>query len=77
MDALSTVKHWIGELTEVMLMLLALAIVAAILVGQQLPFFGNVTDNIMGFVKTLGDGGLAGLIALGFIMWLFAPRKMA
>ncbi len=77
MDALSTVKHWIGELTDVMLMLLALAIVAALLVGQQLPFFGNVTGNIMGFVKTLGDGGLVGLIALGIIVWLFAPRKMA
>jgi hypothetical protein len=76
MDALTAVKRWIGELTDVMLMLLALAIVAAVLVGHQLPFFGNVTGNIMAFVKTLGDGGLAGLIALGIILWLFARRKL-
>jgi hypothetical protein len=77
MDALRTVKGWIGALTEVGLMLLALAIVAALLVGATLPFFGNVTANIMGLVKSLGDGGLVGLITLGIIIWLFSERKMA
>jgi len=77
MDALHTVKNWIGALTEVGLMLLALAIVCALLVGSQLPFVGNVTNNIMAFVKTLGDGGLVGLIALGIILWLFANRRLA
>ena len=43
MDALGRVKSWIGALTEIGLMLLALAIVAALLVGANLPFFGNVT----------------------------------
>ncbi len=77
MDALHTVRSWIGALTEIGLMLLALAIVAALLVGQSLPFFGNVTGNIMALVKTLGDGGLIGLIALGIILWLFSNRKLA
>jgi hypothetical protein len=40
--ALGRVKGWIGGLTEIGLMLLALAIVAALLVGSNLPFFGNV-----------------------------------
>ncbi|HTV38179.1 MAG TPA: hypothetical protein VMF12_17245 [Xanthobacteraceae bacterium] len=77
MDALRTVKTWIGALTEIGLMLLALAIVAALLVGASLPFFGNVTGNIMALVKGLGDGGLVGLITLGVIIWLFSERKMA
>jgi hypothetical protein len=77
MDALRTVKNWIGALTEIGLMLLALAIVAALLVGASLPFFGNVTANIMALVKALGDGGLVGLITLGIIVWLFSERKMA
>ena len=77
MDALRTVKNWIGALTEIGLMLLALAIVAALLVGASLPFFGNVTGNIMALVKALGDGGLVGLITLGIIIWLFSERKMA
>jgi hypothetical protein len=77
MDALGRVKAWIGSLTEIGLMLLALAIVAALLVGANLPFFGNVTGNIMALVKSLGDAGLVGLIALGIILWLFSGRKVA
>jgi hypothetical protein len=77
MNALQTVKMWIGALTEVGLMLLALAIVAALLVGGQLPFFGNVTANIIAFVKDLGGNGLVGLIALGVILWLFSKRSLA
>jgi hypothetical protein len=77
MDALSAVKSWIGVLTEIVLMLLALAIVCAMLVGANMPFFGNVVNNIMAMVGDLGKNGLVGLIALGLIMWLFANRKMA
>jgi len=77
MDALQRIKGWIGSLTEIGLMLLALAIVAALLVGANLPFFGNVTNNIMALVKALGDDGLVGLITLGVILWLFAGRKVA
>jgi hypothetical protein len=77
MDALNRIKHWIGSLTEIGLMLLALAIVAALLVGTNLPFFGAVPANIMALVKSLGDGGLVGLITLGIIVWLFSERKMA
>jgi len=77
MELLQRIKEWIGSLTEIGLMLLALAIVAALLVGANLPFFGNVTGNIMGLVKSLGDGGLVGLITLGIILWLFAGRKVA
>ncbi len=77
MDALQRVKSWIGSLTEIGLSLLALAIVAALLVGANLPFFGSVTANIMALVKSLGDAGLVGLITLGIIIWLFSQRKVA
>ncbi len=77
MDAINTVKSWIGALTDVVLMLLGLAIVCAMLVGGSLPFFGNVVGNIMSLVGDLGKNGLVGLIALGIILWLFANRKMA
>jgi hypothetical protein len=77
MDALNAVKHWIGALTEIGLMLLALAIVCALLVGQNLPFFGGVVGNITALIKDLGANGLVGLIALGLIIWLFSHRKLA
>ena len=77
MKGLESIKSWIGALTELGLMLLALAIVAALLVGTNLPFVGNVVGNIMALVKDLGANGLVGLIALGIILWLFSNRKMS
>jgi hypothetical protein len=77
MKGIETLKEWVGALTELGLMLLALAIVLALLVGSNLPFFGTVTANLMGMVKDLGANGLVGLIALGLILWLFSNRKMA
>ncbi len=76
MKGIDVIKGWVGALTELALMLLALAIVLALLVGSQLPFFGNVTANVMAFVKDLGSNGLVGLITLGLILWLFSNRKM-
>ena len=77
MDAMSRVKMWIGGLTDIGLMLLALAIVAALLVGGTLPFFGGVVTNIIGLVTELGKNGLAGLIAVAIILWLFSRRTLA
>jgi hypothetical protein len=76
MKAIDTIKNWVGALTELGLMLLALAIVLAILVGSNLPFFGAVTANLMGWVKDLGSNGLVGLISLGIIFWLFQNRQL-
>jgi hypothetical protein len=77
MKGIETIKEWVGALTELALMLLALAIVLSLLIGANLPFFGTVTANIMAWVKDLGENGLVGLLALGFILWLFSKRKMA
>ena len=68
------VRTVISELIDIGLLLLALAIVLTLLVGGTLPFFGSVAENITSLVKTLGDNGLVGLIALGVILWLFANR---
>jgi len=77
MDAINQIKAWIGAITDIGLMLLALAIVASLLVGGTLPFFGGVVVNIVGLIKDLGANGLVGLIALGVIIWLFAKRSLA
>jgi hypothetical protein len=78
MNAIQTMKSWIGALTDLGLMLLGLGIVCALLVGgQNIPFFGNVSANIMAFVKDLGSNGLVGLIALGIVLWLFSHRTVS
>lgn len=77
MDAVGSLKSWIAALTDIGLMLLALAIVASLLIGGALPFFGGVVGNIVSMVKDLGSNGLVGLITVGIIMWLFSKRSMA
>jgi hypothetical protein len=77
MTGLTTIKSWIGALTEVALMLLALGITLALLAGPQVPFLGNVVGNIISLVKELGSNGIVGLIALGVIVWLFSNRNLS
>jgi hypothetical protein len=72
MDFINMVKGWIGALTELGLMLIALGVVAGLLVGANVPFIPAVTTNIISFVDSLGKAGLVGLLALGFILWLLA-----
>ena len=67
-------KKWIGQVTELGLLLIALAIVLDVLVVGELPFFGGVVNELIGLIDTLGDNGIVGLIAVAIILWLFAKR---
>lgn len=72
---LDNAKKVIGAVTELGIALLALAIVASLLVGQSnMSFLGDVVGNITGLVQQLGSAGLAGLISLGVVLWLFQRR---
>lgn len=68
-------KRWLGQITELGLLLIALAIVLQILVGPQLAFFDNVVANLINIISQLGDNGVVGLIAIAIILWLFAKRN--
>ena len=69
---LDNAKKAIANLTEIGVALLALAIVASLLVGaSNMAFFGGVVGNITSLVSQLGNAGLAGLISLGVVLWLF------
>ncbi|MGA2171748.1 MAG: hypothetical protein ABSG82_01875 [Sedimentisphaerales bacterium] len=69
------IKKWLAEITEIALLLIALGIAVEILFGNAVPFFGGVVANITALLKTLGDNGLVGLIALGIIMFLFYRKR--
>jgi hypothetical protein len=68
-------KKWIAQITELGLLLIALAIVLQILVGTNIVFFGDVVGNLTNLIGNLGDNGLVGLIAIAIILWLFAKRS--
>ena len=67
-SVIKTVRDFITGLTGVLASVIGLGIVAAIVFGGEVYFFGNVIDTIMGYVVMLGDNGLAGLIVLLIVM---------
>jgi len=75
MHFLEELKRWLGEITEISLLLIALGIAVEILFGNTVPFFGGVVANLTALLNTLGDNGLVGLIALGIILFLFYRKK--
>ena len=75
MHFLEELKRWLGEVTEIFLLLIALGIAVEILFGNTVPFFGGVVANLTALLTTLGDNGLVGLIALGIILFLFYRKK--
>ncbi|MGA2071631.1 MAG: hypothetical protein ABSG97_09805 [Sedimentisphaerales bacterium] len=76
MQFFTEIKKWLGEITEIALLLIALGVAVEILFGTNtVPFFGQVVGNITGLLKTLGENGLVGLIALGIIIYLFNKKR--
>jgi hypothetical protein len=73
---LQNVRVWLREITELGLLLVALAVVLQILFGgSTIPFIGgDVVGNITALVGKLGNDGLVGLISIGIILYLFQRR---
>ncbi len=75
MRFLEEIKRWLGEVTEILLLLIAVGIAVEILFGKVVPFFGGVVGNLTALINTLGENGLVGLIALSIIFYLFYRKK--
>ena len=71
MNALNMVKDLIGQLTGIVVALIALGVEAVVVFGGGLPFVGGVLDGLLGLVNTLGDTGLVGLIVLAVLLDLY------
>lgn len=72
---LDGIKRWLIQLTELGLLVVALFVVLQILFGPDPGFLiANVVGNLLALIKSLGDSGLVGLIAIGIILWLFSKR---
>jgi len=76
MRILEEVKRWLGEITEIALMLIAIGIAVEILFGTTVPFFGGIVTNLTALLNTLGQNGLVGLIALSIILYLFNRKRV-
>ena len=53
-----SVKRFLVQVTEMGLLLIALAVVAGVIVGPgNVPFVGEVVSNLTALIKSLGDSG--------------------
>jgi uncharacterized membrane protein YcfT len=77
MQFLVELKKWLGEITEISLLLIALGIAVEILFGNTAFFGTSIVANITNLLRILGDNGLVCLIALGIILFLFRKRAVA
>ena len=66
MDSLiSKTKDYLNKFLEVGVLLLAVSVIAEILFGPNVPFFGSqVTSNLIELLNNLGDQGIAALIII-------------
>ena len=72
---ISNVTRYLNKFLEVGVLLLAVSIVAEILFGPDVPFFGShVTKNLINLLNSLGEQGIAALIIVFAV--IFAYRKL-
>ena len=77
---IKSVKGWVKDITEVGVLLIALSVVLALLLGDNVPFLSgaaDVVDNITAMIGNLGEQGMVGLIALGVILYIFNRKEKA
>ena len=72
---ISKVKYYLNSFLEVGVLLLAVAVIAEIIFGPKVAFFGTqVTDTLIGLLNRLGNQGIAALIIVFAV--IFAYRKL-
>ena len=70
-----TVKYYLNKFIEVGVLLLAASVLAEIIFGPDVAFFGSqVTKNLVALLNTLGDQGIAALIIVFAV--IFTYRKL-
>ena len=74
MQGFETVKQWLRQITDIGLLILALLFLAQIVFGSAWPGKVDIVSSLITAVKQFGDAGLAGLIGIGIIVWLFSRR---
>ena len=69
------VKYYLNKFIEVGVLLLAASVLAEIIFGPDVAFFGSqVTKNLVALLNTLGDQGIAALIVVFAV--IFTYRKL-
>ena len=69
---ISKITGYLNKFLEVGVLLLAVSVVAEILFGPDVPFFGSqVTNNLINLLNNLGDQGIAALIIVFAVIFVY------
>ena len=72
---LAIITKYLNKFLEVGILLLAVSVIAEIVFGPNVAFFGSqVTKNLINLLNTLGEQGIAALIIV--LAVIFAYRKL-
>ena len=72
---INKIKFYLNKFLEVGVLLLAVSVIAEIIFGPNVAFFGSqVTKNLISLINTLGDQGIAALIIVFAV--IFTYRKL-
>ena len=69
---ITNTKDYLNKFLEVGVLLLAVSVIAEILFGPDVPFFGSqVTSNLVEMLNNLGDQGIAALIIVFAVIFVY------
>ena len=69
---ISKITGYLNKFLEVGVLLLGVSVIAEILFGPNVPFFGSqVTNNLISLLNNLGDQGIAALIIVFAIIFVY------
>ena len=69
---ISKITSYLNKFLEVGVLLLGVSVIAEILFGPNVPFFGSqVTNNIISLLNSLGNQGTAALIVVFAVIFVY------
>jgi len=69
---ISRVKGYLNKFLELAVLLLAVSVIAEIIFGPNVAFFGSqITNNLITLLNSLGEQGVAALIVVFAVIFVY------
>ena len=69
---ITQIKSYLNKFVELGVLLLAVSIIAEIIFGPNVAFFGSqVTTNLVALLQSLGEQGVAALIIIFAVIFVY------
>ena len=69
---ITQIKSYLNKFVELGVLLLAVSVIAEIIFGPNVAFFGSqVTNNLVALLQSLGEQGVAALIIVFAVIFVY------